>query len=114
MKNKNSFSVGQQEDGRPLYAELCDETPHFLIAGKTGSGKTVFLQALIAALAYKNSPDELQFILIDGVRRGFKPLMTLPQVIHDLISKNEDMVKAVKWFSAVIILRLNSSLIDSS
>jgi len=59
MKNKYTFPIGQKEDGRPLYAKLGDDTSHYLIAGMIGSGKSVFLQTLISALAYKNSPDDM-------------------------------------------------------
>ena len=108
MKSRFTFPVGQKEDSKPLCAELSDDTPHFLIAGATGSGKTVFLQTLIAALAYKNSPEDLQLILIDGLRWGLKPLCCLPHVIHnDVISKDDDMVKAVNWLYDRMDERIN-------
>ena len=108
-KSKYSFPVGQKDDGRPLYAELCDDTPHFLIAGATGSGKTVFLQTLTAALAYKNTPNDMQLILIDGVRQGLRPLAALPHVIHgDVIYKDADMVEAISWIYKKLDERINS------
>jgi len=83
MRNRNLIPIGVKEDGRPLYVELGDKYPQFLVAGMTGSGKTVFEQALIVSFAAKNTPADLQMILIDGVQRGFKPLSILPHVIHD-------------------------------
>ena len=98
MRNKYLIPIGVKEDGRPLYVELGDKYPQFLVAGTTGSGKTVFLQSFVVALAAKNVPADLQLILIDGVQRGLKPLAVLPHVIHDgVLFEEPDVVKALRY-----------------
>ena len=97
IHNKNYIPIGVQQDDTPLYVELGDNTPHFLIAGASGSGKTCFLQALTSGLALKNRPEDLQLVLIDGVRRGLKPFVCLPHVLHrDIISEEKDVIDILK------------------
>jgi len=111
MRNKNLIPIGVREDGRPLYAVLGDKYPQFLVAGMTGSGKTVFLQTFIAALAAKNTPADLQLVLIDGVQRGFKALAALPHVIHaGVLYEEYDVVKALHYVYASLKERIRDDM----
>jgi len=95
MKEKNALPIGMMTDG-PLYAFL-DKAPHLLVAGTTGAGKTVFLRTAIVSLALKNTSDDVQFILIDGVRRGLKPLARLPHSIYNtVISEDSEVISALE------------------
>ncbi len=61
------FALGRYSDGSIAIANL-EEMPHLLVAGATGSGKSIFLQSLILSLIYRNTPDELKFLFIDPKR----------------------------------------------
>ena len=111
MRGANLIPLGVSQSGKPLYEELGDDAAHFLVAGKTGSGKTCFLQAAIAALGMKNSPDDLQFILIDGVRRGLKPLCCLPHVLHDdVLSEDSDVIAALQSVTDMLKGRIQDDI----
>jgi S-DNA-T family DNA segregation ATPase FtsK/SpoIIIE len=64
IKSKTTVPIGQNERGEIIYGDLC-KMPHMLVAGQTGSGKSVFLNTIITALLMKNSPIDLKMILID-------------------------------------------------
>jgi len=96
MSNTSLVPIGvDHETGQHVFKSLAD-SPHILAAGKTDSGKTVFLQTLIAALASKNSPADLQFVLIDGVRLGFKPFAGLPHNLYpDILHQTDEVIGAL-------------------
>ena len=97
MADNDSLPIGVARETKRLLHESLNDSPHWLVAGKTGSGKTCFLQTVVVALAMKNSPDDVQFILIDGVRRGLKPLVCLPHAIYDdVVSTDADVIEALK------------------
>lgn len=66
LKNDNDITVAIGKDifGKPLYAKIND-MPHLLIAGATGSGKSVLMNAIIMSIIYKYSPEEVEFIMVD-------------------------------------------------
>ncbi|NLH39082.1 MAG: DNA translocase FtsK [Elusimicrobia bacterium] len=66
-KGTLSFAVGRYSEGSICIANL-EDMPHLLVAGATGSGKSVFLQSLILSLMYRNTPDEVKFLFIDPKR----------------------------------------------
>ena len=72
-------SMGQTIEGETRYANI-SEFPHCLIAGTTGSGKTVLINALLLSLLQKNSPEDLQLILIDPKKIGLLSYKGLPQL----------------------------------
>lgn len=61
------FALGQHADGAPAIANL-EKMPHLLVAGATNSGKSVFLHSLILSLLYRNTPDEVKFLMMDPKR----------------------------------------------
>ena len=100
MNNKNLIPIGETQAGEPLYSSLDTDSPHLLIAGTTRSGKTTFLQALIVALALKNKPGELQFVLVAGSSDGFVPFAALPHLACDILYESDKIEQAL---SAVIV-----------
>ena len=78
-------------------ADLAD-MPHLMIAGSTGSGKSICLNGIIVSLLYKYSPEELRFILIDPKKVEFTTYEGLPHLLIDeIICENEKALKALQW-----------------
>jgi len=91
-----TFVLGRDVSGFPLYADL-QKMPHLLVAGSTGTGKTIFLNSLILSLLYKNSPEILRFILIDPKRVEFPVYNDLPHLFCPVIYDSQRTVNALKW-----------------
>ena len=91
-----SFALGKDVSGKPVYADLA-RMPHLLVAGSTGSGKTVFLNNLILSLLYKNSPEFLRIILIDPKRVEFPVYNNLPHLLDSVICNNGKAVNVLEW-----------------
>lgn len=99
FQNSNStltIVLGRDVSGNPCYADLA-RMPHLLVAGSTGTGKTIFLNALIASLLYENSPSSLRFILIDPKRVEFSAYHELPHLLTPVIFDAQRSVNALKW-----------------
>jgi DNA segregation ATPase FtsK/SpoIIIE, S-DNA-T family len=72
LQRPGRFIVGQQPDGEILCADLSDSgTPHVLVAGQSGSGKSVLLQSIVAGLLQYHAPDAIRFVLVDPKRVTF-------------------------------------------
>ena len=95
----NLFLVlGRDVSGNPIYTDL-SRMPHFLVAGSTGTGKTIFLNSLILDLLYRNSPEILRFILIDPKRVEFTIYNNLPHLLCPVIVDVNKTVNALKWLT---------------
>ncbi len=90
------FALGKDVSGRPIYDNL-GKMPHLLVAGSTGSGKTIFLNTLILSLIYRNSPDTMKFLLIDPKRVEFTVYRDLPHLICPPIVDASRAVNSLKW-----------------
>ncbi len=88
--------LGRDINGGSIYADL-SKMPHLLVAGSTGSGKTIFLNNLILSLVYRNSPQELKLILIDPKRVEFSLYKDLPHLLCPPIIEPERAVNGLKW-----------------
>jgi S-DNA-T family DNA segregation ATPase FtsK/SpoIIIE len=100
---KNSLSnlilvLGRDVSGVPVYADL-SRMPHLLVAGATGTGKTIFLNTLISSLLYKNSIETLKFILIDPKRVEFTIYNNLPHLLCPVIHDPQRSINALKWLT---------------
>ena len=93
--NKTVIPIGQGTDGKNVYADLCD-MPHMLVAGTTGSGKSVFLNGVITSLLMKNTPYDLQLYLIDPKMVEFSRFAPLKYVHYE-----SDINKAITLLSAL-------------
>lgn len=91
-----TFVLGRDVSGVPVYANLA-KMPHLLVAGSTGSGKTVQLNTLILSLIYKNAPSLLRFILVDPKRVEFAVYAGLPHLLAPVIFDAGQTLNALKW-----------------
>jgi S-DNA-T family DNA segregation ATPase FtsK/SpoIIIE len=71
--------------------------PHLLVAGATGSGKTVMLNSIIITLLYQNSPDDLKFILVDPKRVELPLYNDLPHLLTPVVTDVQKTINALKW-----------------
>jgi len=91
-----TFCLGRDVSGNPRYADLA-RMPHLLVAGSTGTGKTVQLNSIILSLLYRNSPQILRFILIDPKRVEFPVYQELPHLLCPVIFDAQKTVNALQW-----------------
>ena len=91
-----TFCLGRDVAGNPVFADL-GEMPHLLVAGATGTGKTFFLNNLILSLLYKNSPQNLRFILIDPKRVEFSVYNDTPHLLCPVIFEAQKTINAINW-----------------
>jgi len=91
-----TIALGRDVSGTPSYADLA-RMPHLLVAGSTGTGKTIFLNNLILSLLYQNSPEILRFILIDPKRVEFSAYKELPHLLCPVIFDAHKSINALKW-----------------
>lgn len=83
--------LGMDETGTPLLLRLpSPEVSHVLIAGTTGSGKTVLLRSMVLSLAMNNQPRRLQMALLDPKGHGFGPLCDLPHLLRPVVTRATD------------------------
>ena len=92
------LALGRNVSGQPVYADLT-QMPHLLIAGATGSGKSVCIHALIASLVFRNSPQTLRFLLIDPKRVELTVYNDLPHLMSPVITEPKKAISALKWMT---------------
>ncbi|MBU3918544.1 DNA translocase FtsK [Patescibacteria group bacterium] len=90
------FSVGRDVVGTPFYSDLA-KMPHLLVAGATGSGKTIALSSIMLSLLYRNSPKQLRFILVDPKRVEFSGYKDLPHLLCPVIYDVGKTLIALRW-----------------
>ncbi|MFN4227563.1 MAG: DNA translocase FtsK [Candidatus Ratteibacteria bacterium] len=95
-QSKLTLAIGKDIMGRPIITDL-KLMPHLLIAGATGSGKTVCLNSLITSILYKATPDEVKFILIDPKMVELTLYNDLPHLLCPVIVDIKKAVNALKW-----------------
>ncbi len=91
-----TFVVGKDVAGDPVYSDIA-KMPHMLVAGSTGSGKTIFLNTFLISLLYKNSPKDLRLILVDPKRVEFSIYANLPHLLTSIIYDAEKATNALSW-----------------
>lgn len=98
-KNTPSFlplALGRDVAGYPALGGL-EKMPHLLVAGATGSGKSVAVNSIILSLLYKHSPDTLKFIMIDPKRVELSLYNGIPHLITPVIVDNKKAINALRW-----------------
>jgi len=91
-----TIALGRDVAGNPVFAGL-ERMPHLLIAGATGTGKTICLNSIIASLLYRQAPNFLKLILIDPKRVEFPIYNGLPHLLTPVIVNAEKTVNALRW-----------------
>ena len=95
-KGNLSFVVGKDIAGNPIVGNLA-KMPHLLIAGQTGSGKSVMINTLLTSLLYGNSPADLKLILVDPKQVEMGQYADIPHLIAPVINEPEKCISALKW-----------------
>lgn len=90
------FVLGRDVSGEPIFPDL-EKMPHLLIAGATGSGKSVCIHSILTSFLYKNSPETLQMILIDPKRVELTLYSGLPHLISEVITDSKKAVNVFRW-----------------
>ncbi len=90
------FILGRDVSGEPIVGDI-NKMPHLLIAGSTGSGKSVAIHSLIVSLLYKNSPDILKLILIDPKRVELTIYNEIPHLITPVITDGKKALGVFRW-----------------
>lgn len=91
-----SFVVGKDISGGAVIGKL-DKMPHLMIAGQTGSGKSVMINTLLTSLLYRNSPSEMKLILVDPKQVEMAPYEDIPHLLTPVITEPEKTISALKW-----------------
>jgi len=90
------FALGQDVTGYAIAADLA-AMPHLLIAGTTGSGKSVCVNAIISCLLIKNTPDELRMLMVDPKRVELTGYDGIPHLLAPVVTEMEKVVGALQW-----------------
>ena len=88
--------LGKDVYGHPIVADL-SEMPHLLIAGSTGSGKSVCINAIITSLLYRFSPDQLRFVMIDPKVVELQHYNALPHLVVPVVTDPKKVILALRW-----------------
>lgn len=95
-ESKLTVAMGFKINNEPLLMDI-SKTPHALIAGATGSGKSVCINAILTSLLYKNHPDELKLLLIDPKMVELAPYNNLPHLVAPVITDVKAATASLKW-----------------
>ena len=102
-----AFCIGQDIAGESVIAYL-DRMPHLLIAGQTGSGKSVAINVLLTSLLYRNSPSDLKLVLVDPKQVELGLYNHIPHLLTPVITTPEKCISALKWTVAEMERRLKT------
>lgn len=95
-KSMLTLGLGKDISGRSRYMNL-QTAPHLMIAGTTGSGKSVLLNAAITSLLYRATPHELKFIMIDPKMLELSVYEDIPHLLHPVVTEPRKAVAALRW-----------------
>jgi S-DNA-T family DNA segregation ATPase FtsK/SpoIIIE len=104
LKSPLRFALGQNVSGAAVAADLT-AMPHLLIAGQTGSGKSVCVNALICCLLINNTPDDLRLIMVDPKRVELTGYNGIPHLLAPVVVELERVVAALQWVSREMDMR---------
>ncbi|MDQ8145337.1 MAG: DNA translocase FtsK [Gemmatimonadota bacterium] len=89
-------ALGKDLEGQPVVTDLA-KMPHLLIAGATGSGKSVCVNTIITSLIYRHTPKTLRFLMVDPKMVELSVYNTLPHLRHKVVTDNRDAAAVLKW-----------------
>ncbi|MFH1223944.1 MAG: DNA translocase FtsK 4TM domain-containing protein [Pseudomonadota bacterium] len=93
---KIPIAVGKDTEGNPYVTDLTN-MPHLLVAGSTGSGKSVFVNSFICSLLYKFTPDEVKMLMIDPKMLELSIYDGIPHLLHPVVTEAPKAARALKW-----------------
>lgn len=96
VKSKLALALGRDVAGEPMGIDL-EKMPHLLIAGSTGSGKSVCINSIIVTLLYHNAPADLRLLLVDPKRVELTCYNGIPHLLSPVITEVDKTVSALKW-----------------
>jgi S-DNA-T family DNA segregation ATPase FtsK/SpoIIIE len=111
-------ALGKSTTGKPVFADLA-AMPHLLVAGSTGSGKSVFVNSLITSFLYRLTPQQLRLILVDPKMLELSVFDGIPHLLTPVITDNKIAIKAIHWAVLemdrryALMAKTNSKNIDS-
>ena len=91
-----TFALGRDVSGRAVFADIA-KMPHLLVAGATGSGKSITMHTLIVSLLYKNSPEFVRFLMIDPKRVELSVYKNLPHLLAPVITDAKKAIMSLRW-----------------
>ncbi|MGC8743209.1 MAG: DNA translocase FtsK 4TM domain-containing protein [Verrucomicrobiia bacterium] len=95
-KARIPIALGKDVYGHPIVADL-SEMPHLLIAGSTGSGKSVCINSIIGSLLYRFAPDQLRFVMIDPKVVELQHYNSLPHLVVPVVTDPKKVILALRW-----------------
>jgi len=95
-KSKLAVALGRDTSSKPMVVDV-DKMPHVLIAGTTGSGKSVMINAVISSLLFRASPSEVKLILVDPKRVELIGYNGIPHLMTPVIVEVEKILSALNW-----------------
>lgn len=95
-KHRLAIGLGKDIVGAPVVADL-SKMPHLLIAGTTGSGKSVSLNAMICSILFRSMPDDVKFIMIDPKRLELSSYEGIPHLLHPVVVNPKKASQVLKW-----------------
>src|SRR5436305_7212898 len=98
---KTPLSLGKDVYGKVIIADLA-QMPHLLVAGTTGSGKSVCINALIASMLFRFTPEELRFVMIDPKVVEMQIYERLPHLAFPVVTDPKKVLLALRWLSEEI------------
>jgi S-DNA-T family DNA segregation ATPase FtsK/SpoIIIE len=98
-KSKLAVALGFDVSGKPIVADIA-KMPHVLIAGQTGSGKSVCINAFLASLLFRASPNDIKLILVDPKRVELTGYNGIPHLLSPVIVEPEKVISALRWVMA--------------
>ena len=98
-KSKLEVSLGLAVSGKPIVADIA-KMPHILIAGQTGSGKSVCINAFLGSLLFRASPTEVKLILVDPKRVELTHYNGIPHLLSPVIVEPDKILSALRWIMA--------------
>ena len=97
-KSKLTVALGKDIAGNPYVVDLA-KMPHLLVAGTTGSGKSVGINAMILSILYRTTPDEVRFVMIDPKMVEFSPYEGIPNLLCQVVTDMSKAVNALQWLT---------------
>ncbi len=97
-KSKLAIALGLDVSGKPVVTDI-SRMPHVLVAGQTGSGKSVAINTFLASMLFRNSPSEVKFIMVDPKRVELTGYNDIPHLLSPVIVDADKVISALKWLT---------------